>query len=89
MAGSGEDGAQRTSDSKERKQATPQDAYYKFERKCEYMGIKFRKGDYISRDELHHEWEWFGKNKLHKGAVEPIDGGLYKEPDLGRIIRIK
>ena len=112
MAGGGEDGAQRTSGAKERKQATPQDAdryldglrdkrvlsrkgvtkdghdYYKFERKCEYMGIKFRKGDYISRDELHHEWEWFGKNKLHKGAVEPIRGDLYKRSDPSRFIKL-
>ena len=100
MAGGGEDRAQRTSDSKERKQATPQDAdryldglrdkrvlsrkgvtkdghdYYKFERKCEYMGIKFRKGDYISRDELHNEWEWFRGKYDHRGAIDPLSGIL-------------
>ena len=60
--------------------------YYRIEKKCEYMGIEFKKGEYISLDTKH--WEWFGKNKRHKGAISPLSGGLYKLPDPSRIIKI-
>ena len=47
---------------------------YRIEKKCEYMGLKFNKGDYISRDGMHHEWEWFRGGKEHRGAIDPITG---------------
>ena len=47
-----------------------------FKKECEYSGQTFRKGDYISRDTLHHEWEWFRGVKEHKGAIDPITGRL-------------
>ena len=62
--------------------------YYKFEERCEYMGVKFRKGDYISRDELHHEWELFRGPTNHRGAISPITGRLYKEADPSRILKL-
>jgi len=62
--------------------------YYRIEKKCEYNGIKFKKGDYISLDTQHWEWEWFGKNKQHKGAIDPIKGELYKDSVPGRMIKL-
>ena len=64
--------------------------YYKFNRKCEYNGIKFKKGDFISRDNLHNELEWFKGVKDHKGAIDPITGKLIgMSAEKGRILRIK
>ncbi len=64
--------------------------YYKFEEKCEYMGHKFKAGDYISRDTLHHEWEWFRGPKDHRGAIDPITGVLNeKKKDPKRVLKIK
>ena len=60
--------------------------YYRIEKKCEYMGIQFKKGEYISLDTRHWEWEWFGKNKKHKGAISPLSGELYKKAEIGRVI---
>jgi len=42
--------------------------------KVEYKGIKFKKGDYLSRDELHHEWEWFRGKDTHKGPINSVTG---------------
>ena len=53
------------------------------------MGIKFRKGDYISRDELHHEWEWFSHPKRHEGAIDPVSGRLFeKSAEASRILKL-
>ena len=50
--------------------------YYEFTQKCEHMGVQFRKGDLISRDKLHHEWELFRGISDHQGAIDPITGKL-------------
>lgn len=63
--------------------------YFKVEKKCEYMGQKLRKGDYLSRDTLHHEWELFRGPKNHQGAIDPLTGKLNVEKrDTSRILRI-
>jgi hypothetical protein len=63
--------------------------YYEFMNKCNYNGVRFRKGDYISRDTLHHEWEWFSRVKQHKGAIESVTGKLRKNPVSGRVLNAK
>lgn len=63
--------------------------YYEFMQKCEYKGVQFKSGDYISRDTMHHEWEWFANQKTHKGAIEPITGKLYKAADPKKVLKIK
>jgi len=50
--------------------------YFKFQKKCEYNGIKFKKEQYIERDTMHNEWEWFGKDLRHKGAIDPLTGEI-------------
>lgn len=62
--------------------------YYKVMEKVEYKGIKFKKGDYLSRDELHHEWEWFRGKDTHRGAIDSISGKLYKGADSGRTLKL-
>ncbi|MBR1479734.1 MAG: hypothetical protein IJ599_02440, partial [Alphaproteobacteria bacterium] len=62
--------------------------FYRFVKKCEYRGIKFKKDEYISRDTLHHEWEYFRNPKDHSGAIDPIKGDIYKDPVQGRILRL-
>ena len=62
---------------------------WKVEKKCEYMGIKFKKGDYISRDTLHHEFEWFRGVNTHKGAINVLTGEKYKEGKPSRVLYIK
>ena len=62
--------------------------YYQFVKKCEYKGIKFKKGEYISRDTQHHEWEYFRNPKDHRGAIDPIKGDIYKDPVPGRPLRL-
>jgi len=56
--------------------------------KVEYKGIKFKKGDYLSRDELHHEWEWFRGKDTHRGAIDPTTGKFYKGADSGRTLKL-
>ena len=64
--------------------------YFEFKKNCEYMGIKFKKGDFISRDNLHHEWEWFRGAKDHRGPIDPLTGIADKDRiDPGRILNIK
>jgi hypothetical protein len=63
--------------------------YYEFMKKCNHNGVRFRKGDYISRDTLHHEWEWFNGLKKHKGAIESVNGTLHKDPIPGRVLQVK
>jgi hypothetical protein len=63
--------------------------YYEFMQKTEYKGVRFRKGDYISRDQLHHEIEWFRGAKMHRGAIDPKTGELYKGGEPSRILKIK
>jgi hypothetical protein len=64
--------------------------YYEFKQKINYNGVRFRKGDYISRDTLHHEWEWFRGKNVHKGAIES-KGGKVREGalDKSRTLKIK
>jgi hypothetical protein len=50
--------------------------YFELMKKCEYNGVKFKKGDFISRDTTHHEWEWFRGKDVHKGAIESKGGKL-------------
>jgi len=64
--------------------------YFKFQKKCEYNGIKFKKGQYIERDTMHNEWEWFGKDVRHKGAIDPITGKLdISKIDPARTLKVK
>ena len=42
------------------------------------MGIEFKRGNYISRDTLHHEWEFFRGPKNHLGAINSLIGVLDK-----------
>ena len=51
--------------------------YYEFVDKCEYRGIKFKKGQFIERDTAHHEWEYFRDKDTHLGALDPIKGEYY------------
>ena len=57
-------------------------------KKSGYMGIEFKRGNYISRDTLHHEWEWFRNPKKHLGAINPLTGEKYKKGDPSRILKL-
>ena len=48
--------------------------YYEVMQKFEYKGIKFKKGDFVSRDTKHHEIEWFRGENQHYGALDPVTG---------------
>ena len=62
---------------------------WKIEKKCEYLGQTFRKGDYISRDTLHHEWEFFRGPKNHLGAINSLTGILNTaKRDKSRVLRL-
>jgi len=50
--------------------------YYEVMKKCEYRGIYFKKGDYISEDHLHFEIEWFRGKDYHMGAINVLTGVL-------------
>lgn len=64
--------------------------YYEVMKKAEYKGITFKPGDYISRDTLHHEIEWFRGTNYHRGAIDPMSGELnLGKIDTGRILKIK
>jgi hypothetical protein len=63
--------------------------HYEFMKKCEYNGVKFKKGDFISRDTCHHEWEWFRGKDYHKGAIESKTGTRYKDGQKSRILKVK
>ena len=62
--------------------------YYEVEKNCEHIGRKFKKGNYLSRDTQHHEWELFSNKNTHEGAIEPINGTLYKKGVEGRTLNI-
>ena len=49
---------------------------YRITENCEYMGVKLKKNSYISRDTMHHEWEYFSRPDSHEGAIDPITGIL-------------
>ncbi len=53
--------------------------YYEVMKKFTYKGTEFKRGDYISRDTMHHEIEWFRGKNVHKGALDPVTGKL--KPD--------
>jgi hypothetical protein len=59
----------------------------KFIKDCSYKGFKFKKGEFISRDRLHHEIEWFKDVDTHSGAIEPKGGTQYKGPDPTKKLR--
>ena len=63
--------------------------YYKVMEKVEYKGIKFKKGDYLSRDTQHHEWEWFRGKDTHKGPINSVTGevDITKAKD-GRVLKL-
>lgn len=63
--------------------------YYKVMEKVEYNGTQFKKGDYVSRDELHHEWEWFRGKDTHKGPINSVTGevDITKAKD-GRVLKL-
>jgi hypothetical protein len=64
--------------------------YYEFMKKTTYNGVRFRKGDFISRDTLHHEWEWFRGKDYHKEAIESKGGKFNSEKrSPSRRLRIK
>ncbi len=64
--------------------------YYKFTQKCTHNDVRFRKGDYISRDTLHHEWEWFRGVKNHRGAIESKYGKFNPEKaEAKRVLKVK
>ena len=48
--------------------------YYQVMEQTEYMGQTYRRGDYLSRDTLHHEIEWFRDADTHKGAIDVLTG---------------
>ena len=50
--------------------------YYEFTDKCEYQGVKFKKGEFIERDTQHHEWEYFQNKDTHLGPIDSITGKL-------------
>ena len=50
--------------------------YFEIQKKCEYNGIKFKKGQFLERDTMHHEWEYFQNKDTHLGAIDPVTGKL-------------
>jgi hypothetical protein len=64
--------------------------YYEFMKKFNHNGVRFRKGDYISRDALHHEWELFRGVKDHRGAISSVTRKLdTSKIDPSRRLKIK
>jgi hypothetical protein len=63
--------------------------YYEVTQKTNHNGVRFRKGDYVSRDTLHHEWEWFRGKGYHKGAINSKTGEHYKGGTKDRILKVK
>ena len=64
--------------------------YYEVMKKIEYKGVTFKPGDYISRDTLHHEIEWFRGTTIHRGAIDPLTG-IVKQGSVekSRVLKIK
>jgi hypothetical protein len=62
---------------------------YEIVKDFSYKGEKFQKGNFISRDRLHHEIEWFKDKNTHLGAIEPKGGTRYKIGDPTRKLRFK
>ena len=74
----------------EKKIAKDKREYFEFRKKCEYMGIKFKKGQYLERDTMHHEWEYFRDKNTHLGAIDPLTGELNTaKRDLSRTLKIQ
>ena len=64
--------------------------YYEFVKKAEYKGVKFRTGDYVSKDMLHNEIEWFRGKDVHKGALDPVSGKIkFKSVSPSRTLKLK
>jgi hypothetical protein len=64
--------------------------YYEVTQKINHNGVKFRKGDYISRDTLHHEWEWFRGVKTHRGPINSKTGKVdISKIDDSRVLKTK
>ena len=49
---------------------------YEIRKNFEYKGLKFKKGEYVRRDEK--ELTWLDKNKNSKGKIDSITGDFYK-----------
>ncbi len=64
--------------------------YYAVMQKIEYCGEKFKPGDYISRDTLHHEIEWFRGKDNHRGAIDVLTGKVKPgSADKSRRLKVK
>lgn len=64
--------------------------YFEVTQNCEHMGVRFRKGEFISRDKLHNEWELFSRMNKHKGAIESKTGTLQADSRVpGRTLETK
>ena len=64
--------------------------YFEIQKKCEYNGIKFKKGQFLERDTMHHEWEYFQNKDTHLGAIDPVRGELKQNSQVpGRKLHVK
>jgi hypothetical protein len=59
----------------------------KFNRDCSYKENSFKRGEFLGRDRLHHEAEWFRNESEHLGAIEPKCGTKYKQGDPSKRLR--
>jgi hypothetical protein len=48
-----------------------------------------KKGDLLTRDTRHHEWELLTERGKHKGAIDPKTGELYKPADPTKQLNVK
>jgi hypothetical protein len=62
---------------------------YEIVKDFSYKGERFQKGNFISRDRLHHKIEWFKDKDTHSGAIEPKGGTRYKVGNPTRKLRFK
>ena len=64
--------------------------YFEIKHKFEYMGIKFKKGQFLERDTMHNEWEYFQNKDTHLGAINPLNGKLdVSKMDPARTLKVK
>ncbi|MDR1366831.1 MAG: hypothetical protein LBJ13_02915 [Puniceicoccales bacterium] len=50
---------------------------------------ELKKGDLLTQDNRHYEWELFNARGKHKGAIDPQKGTIYKPADPARHINVK
>ena len=51
--------------------------FYKILKNFEYQGLKFKKGEYVRREQK--ELTWLDKNKNSKGEIDSVTGELYED----------